>query len=159
MFNKSDAIVELRQSIAELTATLDALQSTSKRDVADVRQSYVDRRDMRVVSAKRGPMAFSVNDSELAIPRTAPRARMGRASVRYEIVLKRGQKRLLASEARKASDSMPPAYAAVWDAIVASKTPLTAKELERASGQVKKTVESAVWQLRRTYRLIRSVKA
>lgn len=152
MFDKDAAIAQLRSDIKALSITLNALEDSPRRDMSDTRNAYVDR-----PALIRTPLTRPVfnNDVELAAPRRRQKRSAARASVRYEMLkLRKGQ------TVKSIAQTMPPAYAAVWFAIAESKrTPLTAFELERASGQVKKTVESALWQMRRTYRVIRSVKA
>lgn len=135
--NRIDIINSLKADVQDQLNIIKALESTDQptpKSVADVRKRYADRT----------PATASV-----------PRQRVGRASVNYEMLPK--FQRMNAADIKGMAESMPAAYAAVFKVLAKSRKPLTAKELESASGMVKKTVESALWQLRRTYKVARSV--
>lgn len=138
---------DLEQQRDSIASILDRMTAPASRDMADVRQSYADR--------NVNPPAQRINAKPILRRKAAPRGT--RAAVRYELLPRHAGKGK--AHLRAMAEAMPPAYAEVFRAIIDSKKPLTAFELEAASGRGKKTVESAVYQMRRAFRVIRSVKA
>lgn len=138
-----DMIAEMiRQSIAEQVQAA----------IADVsNEASIDRKVAETNRQRNGASApISPGDDDNEPVRRARKRGRGRSAVGYIVKAYRGR-------GRRPMPALVPTWSRTWEAIKAAKGPVTAREIEKVTGDKQKTVESSVYQLR-SLGLVQSVR-
>jgi hypothetical protein len=136
-----DMIAEMiRQSIAEQVQAA----------IADVSSEASIDRKVAETNRQRASQNGAAANSDEDAPRAARKRGRGRSAVGYIVKAYRGR-------GRRTMPALVPTWSRTWEAIKAAKGPVTAREIEKVTGDKQKTVESSVYQLR-SLGLVQSVR-